>query len=390
LRLFFVYRFLLFAFRFREEALMAMVNALRFNQHCGAIISDAEYWNIRFRRRLYLDNLHALLEPEIADHLGMEVCYGGAGYPSLHHEVVTATRDELSKRYNESVKGKKKSPCPFRTVRDVGRIALECAQKVIRRRIDERLQFYFGFDSGDVLKGSFELDGKKYDIKQDAVKNKALAMATLKDKDRLMGMLFKSRACVFGYDASVGITAYYLDPENSFLAYNHEGFEAIGSGKYASGVSFGDFLGRKTLAMRKKGYEPAEGMFELIKSAITAEDHFSEVGGNMNIVYVDSKGKDRSERYREIFDETAKLAYEIVRAADAGLLGRKAAVELLDELIFRGATLEATEKRLFESVPDAKALELALRNYKLDEVAEMTGEKAQPAPAKTKPAKARK
>ncbi len=42
---------------------MSLVNFLKFSEDSGAIISDEEYWNVFFRKRMHGDNLHSLLEP---------------------------------------------------------------------------------------------------------------------------------------------------------------------------------------------------------------------------------------------------------------------------------------------------------------------------------------
>lgn len=350
---------------------MSLVNVLRFNEHCGGLISDEEFWNIRFRRRLYCDNLHSLVDADVADALDLEVCYGGAAYPSLHWEVVTGAREILRKRFDDHAKAKKKGP-PFKTVREVGSVVLEVLQKVVRRRIDQRLNFYYGFSSDDVNRGFFEKDGEKIEIKQEKVLEKARGMASYKERDRLLKLLFTARAVVFGYDEPTGITGYYVDPEHSVLCFNYEGFDSLGAGKFAAGLSLGRFLNAKPLTMRKKGLDRTEGMFELILSALTASDHFHEVGGNMNLVYIDGKGKNHRERYREIFDDTARLASEVVRAHMAGLLGRKEAIALLDGLIFAGAPLSRVEKGLFSRVSDTRAFEYVLRRYKLDEALDIT------------------
>ena len=102
-------------------------------------------------------------------------------------------------------------------------------------------------------------------------------------KDSLLKMAMDSKAAVFGYDTD-GVTGYYLSSENSILGYVHEGFEAIGSGKYASGLVFGQDFKTKTLKMRQAGYAPAEGLIALIDSAFLASEHFKEVGGTLHFI----------------------------------------------------------------------------------------------------------
>lgn len=343
---------------------MSMVNFLRFNDTMGAIISDEEFWTPRFRRRLHTDNLHSLLDEEMSSAWNMEIAYGGAGYPSVHHEVVNQTRKILKQRLLDS---NGKEPAPSQ-VRHVARIAFECMQQVIRRRIDQKLLFKFGFTTDDLNRGYYEENGKKIEIKNKEIKQAAQKIATAKEKDALLKPAMEAKAAIFGYDSTYGMTGFYLDSEAGVLAYNYEGFEAIGTGKYASGMVFGLMFGAKTLAMRQAGFEPAEGCLELINSALAAKYHFKEVGGNLNFAIIKADEKKHALRYREIFDNDARLAAEIVQAFKWQELDRSKAIDLLNQLLFSRKKWETVEQDLFKAVRNSTRYELLLRNYKKDEV----------------------
>ena len=141
---------------------MSLVNFLKFSDTMGAIISDEEFWTPRFRRRLHTDNLHSLLDAEMSDAWGMEIAYGGVGYPSVHREVVHQTQKILKQRLTDT----KETESAPSMVRHVARIAFESMQQVIRRRIDQKLRFKFGFTTDDLNRGYYEDDGKKIEIKK--------------------------------------------------------------------------------------------------------------------------------------------------------------------------------------------------------------------------------
>jgi hypothetical protein len=189
----------------------------------------------------------------------------------------------------------------------------------------------------------------------------------------LLKPVFDSRAAVFGYDQVYGITAYYLSPEKSILGYVHEGFDCIGSGKYASGLSLGRDFNAKTLMMRKKGYAVAEGLLELISSALVAAEHFKEVGGNMNFVIIDGRGKTHQERYREYTDDVSRLACEVVLCYRAHQLRREQAVDLLGRLVKKGQAVGKIEGMLFARVKNREYVNYLLRRYKLKEIAQVLG-----------------
>ncbi|MBN2384804.1 hypothetical protein JXQ70_18155 [bacterium] len=343
---------------------MSLVNFLRFSDTMGAIISDEEFWTPRFRRRLHTDNLHSLLDDEMSEAWKMEVAYGGVGYPSVHREVVNQVRALLKQRLHENNEA---TPAPTQ-VKHVARLAFECMQQVIRRRIDQKLRFKFGFTTDDLNRGYYEENGKKVEIKNKEIKQAAQKIAAAKEKDALLKPAMEAKAAIFGYDSTYGMTGFFLDSEAGVLAYNYEGFEAIGTGKYASGMIFGLMFGAKTLAMRQAGFDPAEGVLELINSALAAKYHFKEVGGNLNFVIIKADEKKHALRYREIFDNDARLSAEIVQAYKWEELTRAAAINLLNQLLFSRKKWETVEKELFASVKNGIRFELLLRHYKKDEV----------------------
>lgn len=342
---------------------MALINFLRFNHQSGAIITDEEFWTPRFRKRLHIDNLHSLLDDETRKLLNMEIAYGGVGYPSVHQEVIVQTQRKLG----QIVRGEIDRPAPER-VRDIARLAFETLQFVIRRRIDQKLLFKFGFSTDDFNRGYYEKNGVKIEIKNKEIRQEAQKILTAKEKDALLKPAMDAKAAVFGWDAASGMTGYFLDSQDGILAYNYEGFEAIGSGKYASGMVFGTVFGARTLAMRQAGFEPSEGVLELISSALAAQYHFKEVGGNLNFVLISADKTSPAERYREIFDDTARLTTEIVKAYRWDELERQAALQLIDRLLFCRESWEKIDRELFAAVKNAERFGLLLRNYKIGEI----------------------
>lgn len=349
---------------------MAFVNAMRFNRNQGAVVSDEDLWNERFRRRLACDNLHPLFSPEMAETLGLHVVYGGAGYPPLHREVVDQARQELEDRLSRSKNRSRKAP--VHTVAEVAAITLDILRDAVRARIDQRLMLYYGFTTDDLNRGWFERDGERVDIRQKKVKEWAHKVSTGNAKDRIFSMIMNTRALIAGYDAAEGFDVHVLETAPSISAWIQDGVDTIGSGKYASAMSLGRFLNNRPLPVRLAGTNPAEGMYELLLSALTATEHFQEAGGNINIVLIDSTAR-KGLRYQEIFDDRARLAGETVRAAHAGLLPRDKAMELLQGIIFEKMPMPEAHKHFEDSAISGQALELLLRGYKMHDVKTLAG-----------------
>ena len=349
---------------------MALVNFLKFSSDSGAIISDEEYWNVFFRKRMHGDNLYALLSNEQSEKLGIQVVYGSVGYPAVHREVVDLARNHIKVLFKE------KGMESISRVKHLARIAFDCLQEVIRRRIDQKMLFYYGFDTSDLNTGQFLSEGETWPIESKEVLKNARKLASRETQDTLLKVVLEAKAAIFGYDSD-GITGYYLAGENSILGYVHEGFEAIGAGKYASGLVFGQDFKAKTLKMRQAGYGNAEGIFELVDSAFLAGEHFKEVGGNYNFVILDRTKKSPEKQYRQIFDDTARLTTEIVRAVRGKQLSRYQAVKLIDDLIFKDVVLSDVETEMFETAANRSSLELILRGYKSGEVIQIMESKGE-------------
>lgn len=296
---------------------MSLVNFLKFSADSGAIISDEEYWNVFFRKRMHGDNLHSLLNPETAMKLGIQAVYGGVGYPSIHREVIENSRMEIQQVISQ------KGLAAFQRVKDIARVAFDTMQTAIRKRIDQKMQFYYGFQTHELNAGRFSVDGESWPIESDAVREKAQKLASRETQDTLLKAVMEAKAAVFGFDAD-GITGYYLAGENSIMGYVHEGFEAVGTGKYASGLVFGRDFKAKTLQMRQKGYQPAQGLYELIDSAFLAGEHFKEVGGNYNIVILDRKAKEAAGQVQAGFRRYCQAGDGNCSGGQNGLLVQRA------------------------------------------------------------------
>ena len=349
---------------------MGIVNALKFGPHSGAIITDEEYWHMRRRKTYFTENLFPLLEPEEKELLNIEAIYGGCNLPSFDYEVVAKTKKKISEKISASrTKGRKKKTAPktpFKTVEEIGKLTLQTIHEIIRRRVDEKLLFLFGFTADDLSQGYFEEKGGKIGIKQEVVKRKAMNILTWKDKNPLMKPVFGSRSVLVGHDPVDGFSWFHYNIEKTVQAYVSGGFESIGTGKYAGGQSFARFIKGKNIAERRKGFDRKEGIFELVRSAIDSEDYYHEAGGYFHIMYINGKGKSPGERFIEVSHHGGKLASEIVRAWQAGEITKKRALSLLDDLVFKRRKDEEVDAQLFKAAKNPQRLDLVLRGYKFD------------------------
>lgn len=339
---------------------MGIVNVLRFDDYAGAMITDEED-NLQVRRNFTRNNLHRLVDPEIAGKLDMDAIYGGVGDSSLHYEVC----DTVRKALNAGFSGKKKtSPC--KTVEDIGRLVIQSLNTVLKRKVNDRLRYLFGFTSDDLNRGYFEKGGVRYEIKQEMVLKKAIDISTKFEEASPRRGNTEDHAIIMGFDGEHRLSLYNVKAECSVLSYVSGGYDTIGSGKYASGISFAKYISRKELKARTSGVDHAEGLVELILSSIFASEYCTFIGGSFRLVYLNGAVKDPARRVLEFEENRVKLGCEIVFAHHADLIGRTECIGLVRDLLLDGQSVTRVEKELFRLARDPVKLDICLRGYKLD------------------------
>jgi len=344
---------------------MALVNLLKFNRDSCALVSDEEYWHNRRRRILYGDFVQSLLTDEIAEDLNLEVAYGASGVPGFAIDVVNKTRAELASLYKSRHLSKNKNKM-YRCVNDVAGILLKNLQEAFRKRADAKLKGLYGFNTDDLIRGFFQKDGEKVEIKQKNVKDASLKIAQTSKRGTPLDNFLEHQGLIVGWDGEKGIQAYYFNYEDFILYQSATDIDCIGKGKDISQVILANYINRKHLKARREGYDRVEGIIELIFSAHEAQVHTHEVGGCFNLVYINGKGKTHKERYIEINGNAARVSNEIVIAYKNRQIDKEDAFILTDELIFQGKDHELIEEKMFSRCKNPTALDFILRGYKTD------------------------
>jgi len=335
---------------------LGIVNMLRFNDHSGAMICDEETTYFERRRTHFDKNIRNLLTPEISDKLGIEAYYGGAGYPPFHYSVIRKAVSSIRKWAEDRTDG---------TFREVAGITLDCMRDEIRRRVNDKLRLYFGFDMDELNQGFYMKGDRKIEIKQECVRKKAREISDYTDKSEPVKNIFSNDAAVVGYDSIDGFQAYNLRGTATVLSFL-TGFETIGPGKYGAIIAFAKSFNRKFIVERRAGYDRVDGMILLLTSAVEARRFFIDVGGYFNIVYINGKGSCHKERVLELASHRTKLAEEVVFANIRGMLDRKDTENLIRQLIFEDIPIDEAEEKLFDGADDPDILEYILRGYKID------------------------
>jgi len=345
---------------------MAIVIGFKVDPHSGFMICDEEDWIIRRRRIFYGDFIYPLISEEVSNEFQVEALYGGVGSPTLTYNVYLEARKKIDKIYDEYKNGSGKK---ISSLDSVGEIFGNILQKEIAKRVNFKLKALYGFEKDDLIQGYFHHKGEKYEIAQEEVKKKALEFATVPETGHLEERHLEHKALLFGYDRANGIALYGFEHTNPTLYLTAGPFEVRGTGpdeKDAAQLVLADFVNRKPLNIRKRGFDRVEVARELIRACYESSVHNQEVGGYFNLIYLDGTGKDQKSRVRKISDEAVKIATELVIGEKYGQLDKNTVYDLINKLIFEDKNPDLVETIMFQKAKTFSTFELILRGYKAD------------------------
>jgi len=337
---------------------LAIVSVMRFNQYSGCICVDKESWFLRNRKSFFSDNLYSCV-PEEVRKSGVELFLGGTGYPPFHYEVYL-----MCKNYMEQYLSSCNSNYGSLKVEDLARAVLKAFQHVHTRRINNRLNFFFGFNRDDFTAESYRKNGSIYQIKQEKIKKRAENIIDMKEKSQDTTLVIPSNeACIAGI-ASDGFHAYCIKEQDGVLSFYSCGFDCLGAGKYAGGSEFAHTINKYNVEKRRKGLGKEEGVLTVFNAVIESWEHYSQIGGNIRLVLLSSE--EHGEQMKEISDSSSYICIETVRAYREDLLTREDTLKIITSVIFEHMPWQKAEELMFEKTSDISELDKCLRNYKMD------------------------
>jgi hypothetical protein len=341
---------------------MAIITTFRFTPDSGAICIDQESWHIWRRKNWFTDHLYILLDQELSDRFGIELVYGGVGHPPFHLETA-----EYARRMLREYLTHRNPETDTITVQSLGSIVLEAFQNVHGRRVNDKLNYLFGFDRDDFNAGTFTTQDSIFSIQDDDVKTRALDIVQGKENTGYGPLTPPVEACLIGIDRQYGYSAFCLKEKDGVLGFQSCWFEALGQGRQGAAIRFAKLLNQRTLSSRRQGEGQDNGLYHLMDAVSEAMDHYGQDGGFVRMMLLDGNAADRRERLRDIRDDAARLCVEIIKAARHDLLPKQTAVELLRETVQPDADIDTLEQKFFNSVPDPIVLGKFLRRYKIQE-----------------------
>ncbi len=341
---------------------MAIVTSFRFTPNSGAICVDQESWHIWRRKNWFTDHLYNLLDDNIAARYGVELVYGGVGHPPFHLETVEIAR----KRIADYLSQPNVDPATV-TVEALGNLVLEAFHAVRTRRVNDRLEYFFGFNRDDLNNQSFTNTAGQHSIKNESVKQRALGIVQGSEPTGYGPLTPPVEACLIGVDKQYGFSAFCLKEKDGVLGFQSCWFEALGQGRQGAAIRFAKLLNQKSLDSRRAGEGKKEGAFYLLDAISEAMDHYGQNGGFARMMILDGNESEPDLRLRDVRDDAARLCIEIVKAVRNDLLPKEKAVELIQKAIEYSADTDAIEAEFFTASDNPALLGKLLRRYKISE-----------------------
>ena len=340
---------------------MAIVGLIRFDKHSGCICLDQKSWFLRNRKSYFSDCIYSCVPEEEAEKLGIEVIMGGVGYPSFHYEVA----NKANKKIKNYLKTQEPNQINLR-VEAVSQPLLDSFHEVHRRKTNDRIKFLYGFDADDFNGESYSKNGSTYPIRQEKVKNRVQGIIDMKEKFHTNNLILPPvEAGVIGVSPDDGFHAYCIKEKDGVLSYYSCGFDCLGVGKYAGATEFANTMNSFTVEQRRQGYGKGEGLLTIINAVLEGWDHYSQIGGNINLIVLDSRGFTRKDRMKTITDNEGYICIEAVRGYRGKALKKEDTIKIISALVFDGLPWQKAEKLMFEKAEDKNLLDRCLRGYKL-------------------------
>lgn len=346
---------------------MTVINAIKFNNHSGAMCCDEQTTIGDVRKMMSSDKIQMIVPDKIKDNIKLEAAYGGTGTTAIGDEIRRSIKFRLQKEYDNLLSKSKENVDKFVTIDDIAQVGFEEMMKVKHRHIDNIVKSYFNFDTVDYTQGHYRKDdGDKIVLNQKEVRDKVYKLMNWQDSEEV-NSIFLNAAIICGFDNSNEFKIFKLMMKKEMNCETAPSiFETVGSGSDTSQIVFSDYTGRKTLDERRFNIDEVEGLIQLIRATNAAAKFNMGVGGYFNIIIFNAEEDEKDKRIVELFDSRAKLASEIVHAYYADFLTDDKVYDLIKELLFiKEKTFEEVNTLFFKYSKNKYKMGKFLRGYKM-------------------------
>ncbi|HPZ09799.1 MAG TPA: hypothetical protein PL110_17000 [Candidatus Eremiobacteraeota bacterium] len=344
---------------------MTVINAIKFDEHSGAIISDEERTLNMERKLCSIDKIKHIIPLRIQKEYGLVARMGTTGTCSVGSEIKYALLKELDDMYDKEIERFGKKPEQFKSLEDVAYLVFDKMVEIKQRHVDELLKTRYGFDRRDLIRGFYMSNDTRIDIKDKDIIKEAEEILTWKKRTTETDRIFINIGVVAGWDSKEGFQIYHLSLMENTCESVHSIFQSDGSGQDLSNVNFIDFIRNKTLTERRTKIDHLDGLINAIKATNHCHKMNIGIGGYLEIVYFNGQEKDNLKKMKQFDDNRSKLATEIVDAFTAGFLNKELTYELMGDLILNDEDFKTVYERMMKGTTNFKKLSRYLRGYKI-------------------------
>jgi hypothetical protein len=346
---------------------MTTINAMRFNDQMGCMICDEQRgWNDENLKILSADKIKPIISDPIRDRYGLVACYGNTGTSSWGDELKFEIRRAVDAWYEEESRRRGGTPPgqPL-TIEQIAARGFEVLTRMKHDHIDQTLRGRYGFTARDFIRGFYEKDGKKVEIKDSEIVSEVDGNLIWKGRTGEMTPVFLNAGILAGWDPLEGFRIFALSLIEFKAEPVQEAFLCDGSGRDMATVRLTEYLNMRTVPERRGAIDPVEGLVAAIDAVNAAVRLDIGCYGYFNIILFDGKEQDPRRKMRQHDGHESKLATEIVSAGYYGLVSRDVVHELVEALLYKDAAFEEIQERFFSAAGDVKRLRRFLRGYKV-------------------------
>ena len=345
---------------------MTSINALRFNRDQGLMICDeTRSWNDEDMMINAADKIRPVIPDEVTEALGLVGAYGNTGTSTIGDELRIQIRRRVAAKFREHLKLHRKAP--RWTGEEIAAFVWEVMCEMKESHTSQYLQGKYGFRQEDYVRGFYLKDGKRVEIKDKGILERAHEAVTWEKKSPDVKAVFANGGIYAGWDPAQGFRIFQYSLAEKYYEPVDACFAAGGSASDTTNRTLATFAALRDLEERTGDIDPWLGTLVFLAAIGEACRMNIGVGGYCNILLFDGTRKNPAERLREINDHRSKLASEIANAYRVGLVELSPARELVGALLFQGEPIAKVHARFFKSTADPTLLDRYLRGYRVAE-----------------------
>jgi hypothetical protein len=344
---------------------MTSINAIRFDDHSGAMICDEQrHWNPERIKVYAADKIRSIVPEELREKYGLAACYGNTGTSAIGDELRLTMHREVEAEYRRRCREEGRVPDEFLSIREVVKLGWRVICRMKHAHVDEHLHNKFGFSTSDVIRGCYHKDGKKIPIENPEVVKEAMEAIARDPNLPASDAVFGNGGIIAGLDQKTGFKIYLFSMKDGMVEPSESGYAALGSGGDTTNFVLPRFFNREGASGREKGIDRVEGICALLDAVNMASEHNLGVGGYFNIILFDQLSAGFNGLYTEYNDHRSKLSMETVKAHRAGFITHSACLEITCGLLFEGQDVNWAEEKLWQAAGDDRlGLHRLLRGY---------------------------